>query len=175
MIPFKFHNSTKGLSFLMILFISFNVFAQNTIDEVIEKYNDGSVVYISVEKLDDLLKADSHVILLDARSFEEYKISHLKNAQYVGYEDFDIEKIKERYAKDETLVVYCSIGVRSEQIGEQLQSVGFQKIYNLYGGIFKWFNAQHPIYNPQNQKTNRIHAYSSFWGEFIKGGEKVYE
>ncbi len=165
----------RFLSLLLFLFFIFSSYSQNTIDEVIEKYNDGSVAYISVEELTNLSSRNSKIRLLDARSVEEYQVSHLENAQHVGYKEFDIEKVEKQFKKDETLVVYCSIGVRSEEIGEQLQNAGYQKVYNLYGGIFEWFNENQPIYNKANQKTNRIHAYSTFWGSFVNRGEKVYE
>ena len=173
-VNFKFFASSFCLSSFFLL-VSFNLFSQKTINEVIEKYNDGSVAYISVEELTNLSSRNSKVRLLDARSFEEYQVSHLENAQHIGYKDFDIEKVEKQFKKDETLVVYCSIGVRSEEIGEQLQNAGYQKVYNLYGGIFEWFNENQPIYNKANQKTNRIHAYSTFWGSFVNRGEKVYE
>ena len=38
------------------------------------------------------------------------------------------------------IIVYCSIGVRSEDIGEKLKELGYTKILNLYGGIFDWKN-----------------------------------
>jgi hypothetical protein len=71
--------------------------------------------------------------------------------------------------------MYCSVGVRSEQIGEQLQEAGYNKVYNLYGGLFEWFNQGNEIFNLQNQQTDSIHAYNNKWGQYIKRGTKVYE
>lgn len=161
--------------FAFILFISVSSFAQNTIDEAIEKYNSNSVEYISTQELVQLQKNNQNYILLDVRSVGEYQVSHLKNAFHVGYKNFDVEAVKKQFKKDETIIVYCSIGVRSEQIGEQLQDAGYKKVYNLYGGIFDWHNQDQPIFDMQNKETKRIHAYDSFWGKFITKGEKVYE
>ena len=164
----------KSKLFLLLFVIPLFAFSQN-LDEAIEKYNKHSVEYISTQGLVQLQKNNQNYILLDARSVEEYQVSHLKNAFHVGYKNFDVEAVKKQFKKDETIIVYCSIGVRSEQIGEQLQDAGYKKVFNLYGGIFDWHNQDQPIFDMQNKETKRIHAYDSFWGKFITKGEKVYE
>lgn len=161
--------------FVFGLCFSLNSFSQKNIDEAIEKYNAHSVEYISTQELVQLQKNKRNYSLLDTRSIEEYQVSHLKDAFHVGYKNFDIETVKKQFKKDEILIVYCSIGVRSEQIGEQLQDAGYTNVYNLYGGLFDWFNQDQPIFDMQNKKTNRIHPYDSFWGKFITKGQKVYE
>ncbi|WP_188457156.1 rhodanese-like domain-containing protein [Psychroflexus planctonicus] len=161
--------------FVFGLCFSLNSFSQKNIDEAIEKYNEHSVEYISTQQLVQLQKNNKNYSLVDTRLVEEYQVSHLKDAFHVGYKNFDIERVKKQFKKDETLIVYCSIGVRSEQIGEQLQNAGFTNVYNLYGGLFDWFNQGQPIYDSNNVKTNRIHPYDSFWGKFITKGQKVYE
>lgn len=112
-------------------------------------------------------------IFLDTRELKEYKISHIKNALHVGYTEFDLQSIEE-VSKDAPIILYCSIGVRSQEIGEQLKSAGYTRIYNLYGGIFQWVNEGFPVYNEQG-KTNNVHAYSKMWGIWLNKGEKVYD
>lgn len=170
------YKPSKRIWLLVFCFLfSLSLFSQKSIDEAIEKYNDHSVKYISTQELVQLQKNNQNYVLLDARAFEEYRVSHLKDAVHVGYKNFDTEIVEKKFNKKDTLIVYCSIGVRSEQIGEQLQNAGFTNIYNLYGGLFDWFNQEQPIYDLNNVKTNRIHPYDSFWGKFITKGEKVYE
>ena len=161
-------------SVLMGLFNGFG-FAQNAIDKAIEKYNSNSVEYISVPELASLMQKNKDFKLLDTRAVSEYEVSHLKDAIYVGYKEFDLESIQDKIKPDDTIIMYCSFGVRSEQIGEQLQEAGYKKVYNLYGGLFEWFNQGNEIFNLQNQQTDSIHAYNNKWGQFIKGGTKVYE
>jgi rhodanese-related sulfurtransferase len=127
---------------------------------------DFPVVYINQEEL--LQKA----VLLDTRELEEYRVSHLKGARWVGYDDFSLERVKD-IPKDQAVVVYCSIGARSQEIGKKLKAEGFKEVYNLYGGIFHWVNEEKPVYS-RNSPTNRIHAYSRTWGIWLKKGEKVY-
>ncbi len=146
--------------------------AQETIDALLKKYTDQSVPYIHAETLDTI--KDS-ITLLDAREQEEYNVSHLKNAIYVGYTHFTMETvIAKKIAKDSPIVVYCSLGVRSEDIAEELQKAGYTNVSNLYGGIFKWKNESFPVIDSTGTPTENVHAYDKTWGKWLKKGKKVY-
>lgn len=112
------------------------------------------------------------IIFLDSREKEEYKVSHIKNAIWVGYNDFDIERVK-NVDKDKKIVVYCSVGKRSEDITEKLMKAGYKNVSNLYGGIFEWVNNDKPVYKDQ-EITKQVHAYNKTWGIWLSKGEKVY-
>ena len=146
--------------------------AQQSIPKVLERLNDDTVDYISVE---DIQKIDT-LLLLDAREKKEFDVSHLKNAIWVGYDEFDIHKVlQELPNKEKPIVVYCSIGVRSEDIGEKLKKAGYTNVKNLYGGIFEWKNKGYPVYDETQHETEKVHAYSNYWGRFLTNGEKVYD
>ena len=157
----------------LILFLLFtlNCFAQKTIQEVLVKYNKNLVPYISVNEL----KEKQNIILFDSRDATEYKVSHLKNANYVGFDDFDSKKIKEKFTNpNATIIVYCSIGVRSEIIGKKLLKMGYKNVFNLYGGIFEWSNHNLPVYDSDDKQTQNVHAFSKEWSQYLKKGNKVY-
>jgi len=118
-----------------------------------------SVKELSKENLDDYL-------LLDAREKEEYEISHIKGAKYIGYNKFDIKSLN-GIDKSQPIVVYCSVGYRSEKIGEKLQKAGFTKVYNLYGSIFEWVNNGNEIKNSEGKSTKKVHTYSKKWGKWV--------
>jgi len=92
-----------------------------------------SVPEVTVPQVKDM----KDVLLLDARELNEYKVSHIKNARFVGYDQFEVDKIKS-VDKNQKIVVYCSVGYRSEKISEKLKQAGFADASNLYGGIFEW-------------------------------------
>lgn len=125
-----------------------------------------SVVELSKENLNKLT-------LLDAREKKEYNVSHLKNARWIGYDDFNMQRVS-GVAKDAPIVIYCSIGVRSEKLGIKLQKAGFTNVRNLYGSIFEWVNQGNPVYDNSGKRTNKVHAYSRVWGVWLNEGEKVY-
>lgn len=103
-------------------------------------------------------------IVLDARTKEEYAISHIKNAIWIGDDSLAIERANFEIGKREPrYIIYCSIGYRSQLIGEQLKdSLGFS-IENLEGGIFGWNQKTLPLVDSENNQTTKIHPYSFLW------------
>ena len=159
------------IKYSCFFFILLSANAQSTIDQALDWYNSESVPYISVTEMQNF----QNQIILDAREWEEYEVSHLKNAIWVGYDDFKLADVVNKYPdKDLNIVVYCSIGVRSENIGEELVESGYFNTKNLYGGIFKWSNLGYPVYNTKGEKTKKVHAYGKLWGKYLTKAEKVY-
>lgn len=111
--------------------------------------------------------------ILDSREPEEYEVSHLPKAKFVGYDDFDLSSVS-NISKEDTIIIYCSIGYRSERVGEKLQKAGYKHVFNLYGGIFNWKNNDGVVVDSKNDTTNRVHAYNKVWGLYLRKGEKVY-
>jgi rhodanese-related sulfurtransferase len=157
--------------FLFLAFISINSFSQNTIPEVLKKHNKNTVNYIAVDEL----ALQKNYILLDTRELKEFNVSHIENAICVGYDKFDSKKIKETLRNQEaTIIVYCSIGIRSETIGQKLLKLGYKNVYNLYGGIFEWKNQGHEVVDNNQKPTENVHAFSKEWSKYLLKGIKVY-
>lgn len=123
--------------------------------------------------VNELSAKSTGVIFLDAREKEEYDVSHLKDAIPVGYDHFDIRSVK-NIPKDARIVVYCSVGYRSEKVAEKLSNAGYLHVANLYGGIFEWVNEDHPVYDLSGKATENVHPYDVTWGLWLKKGKKVY-
>lgn len=128
---------------------------------------------VPIIKVDELKNKTKDYVLLDTREYEEFKVSHIKNARYVGFNEFKIESVKD-IPKNTPIVVYCSIGVRSEQIGEKLLAAGYSNVKNCYGSIFEWVNEGNQVVDMDNKVTPKVHAYNKKWGVWVKKGEKVY-
>lgn len=110
---------------------------------------------------------------LDAREPEEFKVSHIPDARFVGFKQFDISQLGD-LVKSKPLIIYCSIGKRSEKITQKLLKEGFNNVKNLYGGIFEWVNEGNVVLDSKNTPTNRVHAYGRVWGQWLEKGERVY-
>ena len=113
------------------------------------------------------------VTLLDTREKKEYEISHIPGAIWVGYNNFKLKRVKE-IAKDAKIVTYCSVGYRSERIGEKLQKAGFTDVSNLKGSIFKWVNEGNRLEDKDGQTTDKVHGFDKNWGKWVKGDRAVY-
>ncbi|WP_242131452.1 rhodanese-like domain-containing protein [Aestuariivivens marinum] len=161
-----------NLIVLVLLFV-FKCHSQETLSGLLNTYNNNSVPYISVQ---ELAASKTKTIVLDARESKEFEISHIKDAIHVGFDSFNLKNTTQKFnEKQLAIVVYCSLGVRSEDIAEQLKKAGYSNVKNLYGGIFEWKNSGFPVYDIKNKETDSIHTYSIEWGKWLKKGIKVYD
>ena len=163
----------KNLVLYILFGVTLCINAQESLSELLKQYNTHSVPYISIQEL-AMPKTD--VIILDAREISEFTVSHLKNAIHVGYNNFQLDSVQHNIPdKNAHIVVYCSLGIRSEDIAEKLKNAGYTSVSNLYGGIFEWKNNDFKVYNSEEQETDKIHVGHEFWGKWLRKGEKVYE
>jgi len=138
--------------------------------QTIDSLYKNTVPLISIE---ELIKIDKYnLYILDTREEDEFNVSHLKNARQVGNFWFDMRKVYD-IPTNATVVVYCSVGVRSEKIGEKLIAAGYKNVLNLYGGIFEWINQSHPVYKQNGVQTAEIHTYDKNWERWAERGTKV--
>lgn len=161
----------KVIIIIVVLHAAFG-FSQESLSELLRANNSEAVPYMSVE---DLSK-QNHITILDARESSEYKVSHIKNAVHVGYDHFRLKKtLKQLKDKKQTIVVYCSLGIRSEDIAEKLKKAGCSDVYNLYGGIFEWKNNDLKVYDSEDTETEKVHTFNEAWSKWLKKGIKVYD
>ncbi len=149
------------------------LFAQTAYDQKLSSLYKNTVPQIKSTDLKSLLLSSNEIVLLDTRSEKEFKVSHLLNAYLMDYEDFNIEHAN-RIKRNTPIIVYCSVGYRSERIGEKLIEMGFKNVHNLYGGIFEWVNEGNDVVNSLNHVTDSVHTYNKNWSEWLVKGVKVY-
>lgn len=163
----------KNKILYILLLFSGILFAQESLSELLKKHNNESIPYISVQ---ELAMPKTNAILLDARELREYEVSHLRDALHVGYNEFNLTNTtKKLNNKDQMIVVYCSLGIRSEDIAEQLKKEGYTNVYNLFGGIFEWKNKDFKVYDNKNKLTENVHAFSKEWSQWLIKGNKIYD
>jgi len=117
-------------------------------------------------------KDSASIVFIDAREPAEHAVSHISGAVFAGYDHFAPENLPV-LDKNSRIVVYCSVGYRSEKVTEKLRTAGFTDVSNLYGGIFEWVNQGFPVWNDQG-RTEKVHAYNRSWGVWLRKGKKVY-
>jgi len=119
----------------------------------------------------ELVSLDN-VIYLDSRAKKEYKVSHINEARWVGFNSFNLNRISD-IPKNKKIVVYCSIGYRSEKIAEKLIKAGYTDVSNLYGGIFEWVHQNQPVQNDRGS-TQEVHTFDKNWGQWLQKGTKIF-
>lgn len=158
------------LYFILVLpLCAFSQIKNPAYQEMLDGLYSHSVPLISVDSLKHL----KNVYFLDARDESEYEVSHLKKARQVGYIWFDMRKVMD-IPKAANVVVYCSVGYRSEKIAEKLIKNGFENVTNLYGGIFEWINQHGPVYKSNGVQTSEIHGYNQKWSKWLSRGTIVF-
>lgn len=146
---------------------------QKTFDEKMQSMYNHTVPLIDQQALKEL-QQQQEIFVLDTREAEEFAVSHLPNALHVGYKNFDLKSVKD-IPKNAPVIVYCSVGYRSERIGETLRKAGYENVFNLYGGIFDWKNNENTVINNKNEPTDSVHTYNKKWSQWLYKGTKVYE
>ena len=163
----------KSVLLFSLIFTSFSIQAQESLEKLLQIHNTKSVPYISVQ---ELAMPKTEAVLLDAREIDEYNTSHLQDALFVGYDHFNLtETTKNLKDKEQQIVVYCSLGIRSEDIAEKLQAAGYKNVLNLYGGIFEWKNNNFPVYNLEEKETEDVHTFSKTWSKWLLKGNRIFK
>lgn len=158
---------------LIITSLSLSQGPRQSYHSMLKPYYKNTVDLIQPANLYKKVLNQEKVYILDTREIAEYEASNIKNSIHVGYDKFDI-KSTNSIDKNAIIIVYCTIGARSETIGEKLIKDGFKHVYNLYGGLIYWKNQGYPVVNSKGMTTKDIHVYSQEWGKWLKKGKPVY-
>ena len=83
--------------------------------------------------------------ILDVREADEYASGHLPEAKNIP-----TSKLAERIGelekfKDKPIIVCCASGIRSNKACGELKKNGFEKLFNLSGGVDAWVGAGYPV------------------------------
>jgi rhodanese-related sulfurtransferase len=89
---------------------------------------------VTVEETFAALKADPKAVLVDVREESEFATGHVRGSVHLGKGviERDVEK---HYPDPETpLYLYCGGGFRSALAGDNLQKMGYRRVYSIAGG-----------------------------------------
>jgi adenylyltransferase/sulfurtransferase len=90
---------------------------------------------ITVHELKRMIDDKIDFQLIDVRETYEYEISQIGGELIpMGEVMANLDKI----SKDRMVVIHCRSGGRSGTIVSVLESMGYENVYNLKGGILAW-------------------------------------
>lgn len=84
------------------------------------------------------LKTDADAVLLDVRTPGEYREGHIPGATLIDVMGPAFATKVEELDKSKSYYVYCRSGGRSGSACAAMAKMGFEKLYNLSGGISAW-------------------------------------
>lgn len=98
---------------------------------------------LTAKELKKWLDEGRKITLLDTRNDYEVKLGTFKGAvipEIRSFREFPkaVREMPEEM-KDETVVMFCTGGIRCEKAGPFMEMEGFKNIYQLDGGILKYF------------------------------------
>ncbi len=102
--------------------------------------------------------------IFDARSEQEYAVSHLKDAMRL--DSSQIDRMAAERDKTQPVVIYCAVGWRSSAMAIRLAERGFTNVCNLEGSIFQWAIEKRPLFR-DDQPVNQVHPYSKKWEKLL--------
>ena len=98
---------------------------------------------LAAKELKQWLDEGRPVTLLDTRNDYEVKLGTFKNARPIGIDHFrefpDAVRKLPPEMKEQPIVMFCTGGIRCEKAGPFMEREGFKNIFQLDGGILKYF------------------------------------
>ena len=112
------------------------------IDEEVDLSNVGD--HVSPKEWKEMLEKDDGHILIDVRNDYEWKVGHFEGAQLPPCETFRefkqyADDLKTKVDVNKTpVMMYCTGGIRCELYSSILKDRGFDKVYQLNGGVINY-------------------------------------
>ncbi len=100
--------------------------------------NQDSASAVSLISPEELHKANKDIVLIDVRTPQEYASGHIENSINIDFRASNFKNLIGELDKNQDVYVYCKIGGRSAAAARLMEDMGFNKIYDLKGGINKW-------------------------------------
>ncbi|MDD5434535.1 MAG: rhodanese-like domain-containing protein [Nitrospira sp.] len=101
---------------------------------------------ITVSEFYQKFKGNTGIFLLDVRTPEEYRELHIPNTSRL----IPVEELKNRLnelkgLEDKEIYIICRSGRRSRTASELLAGQGFNKVFNITGGVMEYKSMNYPI------------------------------
>lgn len=123
---------------MVLLFVSVSFIACGQKDGTKDKALAGSDANIELISPEALSKANNGIQLIDVRKPEEFSSGHIENAVNMNFYDADFKSQLNSLDKTKEVYLYCRSGGRSGKTAKMMKEMGFEKIYDLEGGMINW-------------------------------------
>jgi rhodanese-related sulfurtransferase len=100
---------------------------------------------LSVEETRARLKDNPAARLIDVREDNEWQQSHAADAEHLGRGIIERDVERAHPDKDAELILYCGGGFRSALAADNLQRMGYRRVYSMAGGWKAWQDAGAPV------------------------------
>ena len=116
---------------------------------------------LTADEFEKAVNKDS-VQILDVRTPGEYASGHIKNTLLANWNDE--KEFSRRVAfvdKNKPVYVYCLAGGRSAAAAEKMRAMGFEKVYELKGGVNAWKAGNKTLEGTSGEKQMTAEAFNT--------------
>lgn len=105
---------------------------------------DGLAAHVSAEEFKDWMDHGKDMVILDTRNDYEVRLGTFENAVDLNIKSFrafpeEARAQLQEVPKEKPIVMFCTGGVRCEKASYALLNEGHREVYQLDGGILKYF------------------------------------
>ena len=94
--------------------------------------------YEALELNDYIEKINNGYQIIDVRTQSEFAHGHIPNAVNLDFYNYNFVEEINKLSKIEPILIYCRSGNRSQKTGIIMDSLGFNRVYDLKGGYLVW-------------------------------------
>lgn len=128
--------------------------AEDQGDKNVDNARPVNINEIDVETLKYLMESEE-ILLIDARTREEFNLGHLPNAVNLPVYEFDqvYSEVEGLFSEGKTIITYCSSEtcIDSPLLAKKLYTKGYQDIFVYRGGFKEWTELNNPVEEPQEK------------------------
>ncbi|WP_229720527.1 rhodanese-like domain-containing protein [Winogradskyella helgolandensis] len=99
--------------------------------------DNSEVQLVTAAEMQSILELED-VQLIDVRSPKEHEEMHIVNSQNIDFKSPTFDEDILKLDKNKPVILYCNSGRSSAKCARKLEDAGFEKIYDLEGGLSKW-------------------------------------
>lgn len=85
----------------------------------------------------------NNYVLVDVRTQEEFDAAHVENSIHIPYDEMEKRYQELLPFQEKNILLICRSGMRSQVAANTLAEHGFQKLFNLEGGLLEWTGRLH--------------------------------
>lgn len=88
---------------------------------------------------------NEEALVIDVRPGADFSKGHIINAKNIPMSGFAGQIDSLRKHQEKPIIINCNSGAQSAAACRMLRKAGFERVYNLRGGILAWQNANFPV------------------------------
>ena len=100
--------------------------------------------HLNATEFSEKISQITDAVVIDVRTPKEFSRGHLAHALNYDWNGHAFQQQITHLDKAKPVFVYCRSGGRSSAAAESMRQQGFQRVYELNGGIIKWRKAGLP-------------------------------